>query len=77
MKKENLLIVSPQDYFKSTTINNFELVELQKEIFKDTFATLCLKIGGIIANGTDSIIISSYRYEKPTSYEKNVLFRDI
>ena len=32
---ENLLIVSPVDYLKSKTINNFELVELQKQIFKD------------------------------------------
>lgn len=30
------------------------------QIYKDTFATLCHKIGGIIANGTDSIIISSF-----------------
>lgn len=32
----------------------------RKQIYKDTFATLCHKIGGIIANGTDSIIISSF-----------------
>ena len=30
------------------------------QIYKDTFATLCHKVGGIIANGTDSIIISSF-----------------
>ena len=30
------------------------------QIYKDTFATLCHKIGGIISNGTDSIIISSF-----------------
>jgi O-antigen/teichoic acid export membrane protein len=30
------------------------------QIYKDTFATLCHKIGGIVANGTDSIIISSF-----------------
>lgn len=35
IKKENLLIVSPIDFLKSRTIDNFELVELQKEIFKD------------------------------------------
>ena len=35
-------------------------VEERKQIYKDTFATLCHKIGGIIANGTDSIIISSF-----------------
>lgn len=32
----------------------------RKQIYKDTFATLCHKVGGIIANGTDSIIISSF-----------------
>lgn len=32
---ENLLIVSPIDYLKSKTIDNFELVELQKIIFKN------------------------------------------
>lgn len=32
----------------------------RKQIYKDTFATLCHKIGGIVANGTDSIIISSF-----------------
>lgn len=32
----------------------------RQRIYKDTFATLCHKIGGIIANGTDSIIISSF-----------------
>ena len=35
VRKENLLLVSPVDYLKTRTINNFELVELQKEIFKD------------------------------------------
>ena len=30
------------------------------QIYKDTFATLCHKIGGAISNGTDSIIISSF-----------------
>lgn len=35
VKKENLLLVSPVDYLKTRTINNFELVELQKQIFKD------------------------------------------
>lgn len=35
IKKENLLIVSPVDYLKRKTINNFELIELQKPIFKD------------------------------------------
>ena len=33
--KDNLLLVSPVDYLKTKSINNFELVELQKEIFKD------------------------------------------
>ncbi len=33
--KDNLLIVSPQDYLKSRTINNFDLIELQKPIFVD------------------------------------------
>ena len=33
--KENLLIISPIDFLKSKTINNFELVELQKTIFKN------------------------------------------
>lgn len=35
-------------------------VDERKQIYKDTFATLCHKVGGIIANGTDSIIISSF-----------------
>ena len=35
IQKENLMIVNLQDPFKSTTINNFELVELQKPIFKN------------------------------------------
>ena len=30
---DNLLIISPKDYLKSTTIDNFNLVELQKPIF--------------------------------------------
>lgn len=34
IKKEDLIIVSPTDYLKKSTINNFELVELQKQIFK-------------------------------------------
>ena len=46
-----------KDLFKVRT--NLPINE-QKQIFKDTFATLCHKIGGIIANGTDSIIISSF-----------------
>ena len=33
--KDNLLIISPQNYLKSTVINNFDLIELQKIIFKD------------------------------------------
>ena len=33
IKKENLLIVSPVDYLNNKTIDNFELVELQKPIF--------------------------------------------
>ena len=32
----------------------------RSQIYKDTLATLCHKIGGIVANGTDSIIISSF-----------------
>lgn len=32
----------------------------RRQIYKDTFATLCHKIGGIVANGTDSIVISSF-----------------
>jgi len=32
---DDLIIVSPQDCLKSTTINNFELVELQRPIFKN------------------------------------------
>ena len=35
ISRDNLLIVSPVDYLKSKTIDNFTLVELQKEIFKD------------------------------------------
>ncbi|MBE6159558.1 MAG: nicotinate phosphoribosyltransferase [Lactobacillales bacterium] len=35
INKEDLIIVSPTDYLKRTTINNFELVELQKPIFKN------------------------------------------
>ena len=35
VRKENLLIVSPQDYLKRTTIDNFELKELQETIFKN------------------------------------------
>ena len=35
INKEDLIIVSPIDYLKRTTINNFELVELQKPIFKN------------------------------------------
>lgn len=35
VKRENLIIVSPQNYLKSTTINNFELKELQQTIFKN------------------------------------------
>ena len=33
ISKNNLLIISPQDNLKQTTINNFELVKLQKPIF--------------------------------------------
>lgn len=33
--ERNLLIISPQDRLNSSTIDNFYLVELQKEIFKD------------------------------------------
>ena len=35
INEDNLLIVSPVDYLKSRTIDNFELVELQKVIFKN------------------------------------------
>ena len=35
VKKDNLIIVSPQDYLKRTTINDFDLVKLQKPIFID------------------------------------------
>lgn len=35
INRDNLLIVSPIDYLKSKTIKNFELVELQKQIFKN------------------------------------------
>ena len=35
INKDNLFIVSPTDYLKNRTINNFELVELQKTIFKN------------------------------------------
>ena len=34
ISKENLLIVSPIDFLNSKTIDNFELVELQRAIFK-------------------------------------------
>lgn len=33
INKDNLLIISPKEYFKQKTINNFELKELQKPIF--------------------------------------------
>ena len=33
IKKENLLIISPIDYLKNKTIDNFDLVELQKPVF--------------------------------------------
>ena len=35
VSRENLLIVSPQDYLKRTTIDNFELKELQQTIFEN------------------------------------------
>lgn len=35
IKRENLIIVSPQDYLKRTTIDNFILKELQVTIFKN------------------------------------------
>jgi len=35
LNKDNLFIVSPTDYLKNRTITNFELVELQKTIFKN------------------------------------------
>ena len=35
ISKNNLLIVSPIDYLKNKTIDNFELVELQRTIFKN------------------------------------------
>ncbi len=35
IKLDDLLLVSPQDYLKRTTINNFDLIELQKPIFED------------------------------------------
>jgi len=35
INKDNLLIINPIDYLKTKTIENFELVELQKTIFKD------------------------------------------
>ena len=35
IKRKNLLIISPQNYLKSTVINNFELKELQQTIFKN------------------------------------------
>ena len=35
IKKEDLIIVSPIDHLKKSMINNFELVELQKTIFKN------------------------------------------
>lgn len=33
IKEDNLLIISPQDYFKQMVISDFELVKLQKAIF--------------------------------------------
>ena len=33
ISKDNLLIISPQDYFKQSVISDFELVKLQKPIF--------------------------------------------
>lgn len=33
IKEDNLLIISPQDYFKQSIISDFELVKLQKPIF--------------------------------------------
>lgn len=33
IKKDNLIIISPSNFLKSTVINDFELVELQKPIF--------------------------------------------
>ena len=33
LNKDELLIISPQDYFKQKIIDNYELVKLQKEIF--------------------------------------------
>ena len=35
INRENLLIISPQDYLKKKTINNFELKELQQTIYKN------------------------------------------
>ena len=35
ISKNNLFIVSPIDYLKSKTIDNFELIELQRTIFKN------------------------------------------
>lgn len=35
IKTDDLIIVSPVDYLKKRTINNFELVELQKPIFRN------------------------------------------
>jgi len=35
IKRENLLIVSPQDYLKRKTIDNFELKELQQTIYEN------------------------------------------
>ena len=35
INRDNLLIISPTDYLKSKTIDNFELVNLQKTIFKN------------------------------------------
>ena len=35
IKRENLLIISPQDYLKRTTIENFELKELQVTIYEN------------------------------------------
>jgi len=35
INRENLLLISPIDYLKSKTIENFELIELQKTIFKN------------------------------------------
>lgn len=61
--KNNLTIVSTTDYLKSTTINNFDLVELQKPIFIN---------GNLVYDDPEILDKQNYCYEQMKSLYSEV-----